>query len=391
MFCTNCGKQIPDNSRFCENCGAVTGSGQQAPPPQYQQAPPPQYQQAPPPYQQMPPQYQSAPPAKKGPGPLLLVIAGIVLVLAVAGAGFFLLGGDGKDEDKKASAKQETTKDEGKKEEKPEKTREETREETAGTREEPSAEDVSEPFAETAAETAGDVLADIPRVDLDDILKGSKSGGEPGGTGGVPGGLGGGPEGGLGGENGAVPGETAFVDEYVLTEEDYRGFAKRLSTTENAAAMDFEWALDYINHDGTGAGQVLSAPDVYRVTDELQPLLNGGWKAFMFTKNGEYGGEMERYFNADITTEGDSFIITLNFAYIWDPSAGQSVPEEGQDTLKGTFNREAGTAEARSAYDRIEFDAFYFTADMETEYALGSFYWPSGEKERIALMRGVEY
>ncbi|MCR5370921.1 MAG: hypothetical protein K6E83_09460, partial [Clostridium sp.] len=347
----------------------------------------------PPQYQQMPPQYQQAPPpVKKGPGPLLPVIAGIILVLAVAGAGFFLLGGKGKNEDKKASAKQETTKTEGKKEEKPEKTREETtdaREEAAAeTARETAAETVAETPVETAAdtpaETTADVLADIPRVDLDDILSGRE-------TGGIPGGSGGAPEGGLGGGTGTVPGETAFVDEYVLTEEDYRGFAKRLSTTENAAATEFEWALDYINHDGTGAGQVLSAPDVYRVTDDLQPLLNGGWKAFMFTKDGEYGGEMERYFNADITTEGDSFIITLNFAYIWDPSAGQTFPEEGEDTLKGTFNRAAGTAEARSAYDRIEFDAFYFTADMETEYALGSFYWPSGEKERIALMRGVGY
>ena len=25
MFCSNCGKQIPDNSRFCENCGSRVG------------------------------------------------------------------------------------------------------------------------------------------------------------------------------------------------------------------------------------------------------------------------------------------------------------------------------------------------------------------------------
>ena len=27
MFCTNCGKEIPDGARFCTECGAQTGSG----------------------------------------------------------------------------------------------------------------------------------------------------------------------------------------------------------------------------------------------------------------------------------------------------------------------------------------------------------------------------
>ena len=32
-FCTNCGTQIPDGSRFCPNCGAPVGANPQ---PQYQ-------------------------------------------------------------------------------------------------------------------------------------------------------------------------------------------------------------------------------------------------------------------------------------------------------------------------------------------------------------------
>jgi TM2 domain-containing membrane protein YozV len=59
MFCSNCGKQNPDNAKFCDGCGqpvASTAAPQYAPPRQQQYTPPPQPQYAPPP----PPQY--APP-----------------------------------------------------------------------------------------------------------------------------------------------------------------------------------------------------------------------------------------------------------------------------------------------------------------------------------------
>jgi TM2 domain-containing membrane protein YozV len=59
MFCSNCGKQNPDNAKFCDSCGqpvASTAAPQYAPPPQQQYTPPPQPQYAPP----QPPQY--APP-----------------------------------------------------------------------------------------------------------------------------------------------------------------------------------------------------------------------------------------------------------------------------------------------------------------------------------------
>jgi len=60
MFCSSCGKQNPDNAKFCDGCGqpvASKAAPQYAPPPQSQYNPPqPQY--APPP----PPQYVSQQP-----------------------------------------------------------------------------------------------------------------------------------------------------------------------------------------------------------------------------------------------------------------------------------------------------------------------------------------
>ena len=82
MFCTNCGKQIPDGSKFCTNCGATLGNTQ--PPIQNRQ----QFQQ---PYQQ-PYQQPHAPnppiQAQKSKGGVIAVV--VILVVALIGAGIFL-------------------------------------------------------------------------------------------------------------------------------------------------------------------------------------------------------------------------------------------------------------------------------------------------------------
>jgi hypothetical protein len=61
MFCSNCGRENPDNAKFCASCGnliADTPNQQHAPPPQPQYAPPPQPQYAPPPQPQYAPPFQ---------------------------------------------------------------------------------------------------------------------------------------------------------------------------------------------------------------------------------------------------------------------------------------------------------------------------------------------
>jgi TM2 domain-containing membrane protein YozV len=61
MFCSNCGKQNPDNARFCANCGATITD---QPNPQYTTPPPqPQPQYSPPPQAAVqPPSQHTTPP-----------------------------------------------------------------------------------------------------------------------------------------------------------------------------------------------------------------------------------------------------------------------------------------------------------------------------------------
>lgn len=74
MFCTNCGKQIPENSNFCTYCGASTGNIPQ--PMQNQQ----QFRQ---PYQQPFNQYPQKP--KKGKGGVVALVAVLIIALIVTG------------------------------------------------------------------------------------------------------------------------------------------------------------------------------------------------------------------------------------------------------------------------------------------------------------------
>lgn len=159
------------------------------------------------------------------------------------------------------------------------------------------------------------------------------------------------------------------------------------STDEIAYATEFDWFTDYVVSGGQENGRVITDPALAtRITDRPDAL-NGGWKAFMFHEEGVYGYDAERYFNAVIEADKGRFNISMNWKYLYDQNDGSTVEESGSDAFSGTYDESGGTASAQSSYARVDFDAFYLSADGRTEYAVGTFYWISGETDRIALMR----
>lgn len=159
------------------------------------------------------------------------------------------------------------------------------------------------------------------------------------------------------------------------------------STEEIAYATEFDWFIDYIISGGQENGRVVTDPALAtRITDR-PAALNGGWKAFMFHEEGVYGYDAERYFNAYIQAEKGRFNISMNWKYLFDKNEGSTVEESGSDMFSGTYDETGGTASAQSSYAKVDFDAFYLSTDGTTEYAVGTFYWISGETDRIALMR----
>lgn len=163
--------------------------------------------------------------------------------------------------------------------------------------------------------------------------------------------------------------------------------AEKLSTSDTAKATDFEWFMDYVLNGGSDAGRVITDRSYSKkVTDSS--ALNGGWKAFMFTDSGVYGSDVERYFNVEIDTNGSYFDLTVNWKYFFDPVSGSSVDETHTDKFEGSYN--SGNPTAQSTYAKVDFDEFYISNDEKTEYAVGTFYWISGETDRIGLMRSAK-
>ena len=169
--------------------------------------------------------------------------------------------------------------------------------------------------------------------------------------------------------------------------EAMAAIAKKLSTDEPAYATEFDWLIDYVDYGGHSNGLVITDPSRATRIRDLQPALNGGWKAFMFTAKGAYGSDSERYFNANIEASGGKFNITMNWKYIVEN--GETVEETGSTTYRGTYDDLEGTATAMTDDSKVDFDEFYLSSDGKTEYAVGTFYWISGEVEKIGLMRSA--
>lgn len=101
MYCPNCGKQNPDDAKFCESCGAPTGAAEmpKAAPPPPPPPPPPQYNAPPPPvysapvqqqYYQQPPSYPAAGAGNTAPLSLGQFL-GTLILLGIPLVGFILM------------------------------------------------------------------------------------------------------------------------------------------------------------------------------------------------------------------------------------------------------------------------------------------------------------
>lgn len=333
MFCPQCGKQLPDDRVFCDACGARL-DGQPAPAQNFDQ--PQNFT----PEQNFDQPQNFAPEQKSG--SKVPLIAGIaVLALALIGGAIFFLG--------KGKKGQETAAEET-----------DVQTEADAAEEEPEEAAAADTFEE---EAPADVIAEAePEPAVEEALLEEE------------------------------PEETAEEPEETTAEtfagEDYAAAAEKLSTDDYAMATDFEWFLAILSKDGTGQ-DVTDASQSTRITGNMQPLINGGWKAFICTEEGVYGSDVERYFNAGINSEGEDFQITLNLKYLFDPNVGSSVEENEVLVYDGTFDAAAGTAECPADDSRITFDGFYISNDGKREYATGTYEWISGERDRIALMRSV--
>ena len=168
--------------------------------------------------------------------------------------------------------------------------------------------------------------------------------------------------------------------------------AADLSTVEHALATDFEWFLDYELLGGEYQGQLVSDRSLTTlITKEQADLLQGGWKAYMYCADeGANPEDGARYFNAELHPAGDDFSVTMNWKYMFDAVSGSSIEETGSDLFKGNWNDD-GTVSVKSDYAMVTFDTFLVNQDATAEYALGTFYWISGETYRIALMRVHEF
>ena len=384
MFCTNCGAQIPDDSIFCDQCGyrvAGESTGQQAQAGQQDYAGQ-QYRSE--------QQYQAVPadvPDGKSSGSKVAVYAVIgVAVLAVAGAGIFFLrkgkSGDEKDQKPAIIAESDAQVSEasggagsdevGKAESAGTVESADEKENGSGA---PSAgeKDSGKSRADLKAEIGADLKADLQAEAGESQAEETQTGDEAETS-----------------EADISQGLEEAAGEG-LTADEMAELAEKLSTTESAMALDFEWAMEYVLYGGEDSESVVADPSqVERITGDMQPLLNGGWKAFMFTKTGDYGSDVERYFNAEILTSDEDFWLGANWNYVFDPGNGTSAEESGRGSFNGSFDAANGTATAAASDARIDFDAFYISKDGKTEYALGKYYWISGEIDQIALMRSVD-
>ena len=140
------------------------------------------------------------------------------------------------------------------------------------------------------------------------------------------------------------------------------------STDERPKIGEFKWMTGETDKGNAPAGAA-------RITDFGK--LTGGWKAYM------YGGNLERLLNVTIDAGQSGAQVTLDWYYIRDNKQDKAFEDTtASSTFTGTFD--GGMLDAMGS-GRITLTAFW--EQDGHQYATGSFMWPSGETEVIALVR----
>lgn len=334
MFCPNCGARLPDGSAFCGSCGARLDGGQPV-----QQAASPQTAQQP--YIQKAPYPQ---PAKKKPWGLIGGAAAAVAVLAL-----ILLVWPGVLRGEKAEP---DTKNQ----------------EQAVTSSKPTGDSNSEkplqqtvPARDEKPSTGGNLLSlpgDPPHAEPN--TEPAQPDAEPTQP----------------STESQSAAEGALIDPAFQPSQDSGATAAFYSTDADASALEFDWFLDLVLGDGSAFSQMFS--NMEAVTDPT--LLDGGWKAYM-RGNGEMDNDVERYLHAELQSSGDNGKITLRWKYMLIPGSG-TVEESGSSTFSGTWD---GGQLYATGSGNLKLDTCF--ASNGKQYAYGTFLWPSGEVDYIALMR----
>ena len=140
------------------------------------------------------------------------------------------------------------------------------------------------------------------------------------------------------------------------------------STDERPKIGEFKWMTGETDKGNAPAGAA-------RIVDFGK--LTGGWKAYM------YGGNLERLLNVTIDAGQSGAQVTLDWYYIRDNKQDKAFEDTtASSTFTGTFD--GGMLDAMGS-GRITLTAFW--EQDGHQYATGSFMWPSGETEVIALVR----
>ena len=140
------------------------------------------------------------------------------------------------------------------------------------------------------------------------------------------------------------------------------------STSEHPTISDFKWMTGETDKGNAPAGAA-------RITDFGAVM--GGWKAYM------YGGNLERLLNVNIDAVQSGAQVTLDWYYIRDNKQDKAFEDTtANSTFTGKFD--GGMLDATGP-GRITLTAFW--EQDGRQYATGSFMWPSGETEIIALVR----